>query len=64
MTKLTSRWLMPAMLMAMMCGMPLLAGGGHGLDGTQLALWMAIPFAGILLSIAIFPLVAPHFLAP
>ncbi|MBU2499703.1 sodium:proton antiporter, partial [bacterium] len=24
-------------------------------------LWTAIPFAGILLSIALFPLVAPHF---
>jgi len=29
--------------------------------GTELPLWSAIPFVGILLSIAIFPLVAPHF---
>ncbi len=29
--------------------------------GSELPLWSAIPFAGILLSIAIFPLVAPHF---
>ena len=29
--------------------------------GTLLPLWSVIPFAGILLSIAIFPLVAPHF---
>jgi Na+/H+ antiporter NhaD/arsenite permease-like protein len=29
--------------------------------GTNLPLWSAIPFVGILLSIAIFPLVAPHF---
>jgi len=29
--------------------------------GTVLPLWTIIPFAGILLSIAIFPLVAPHF---
>jgi len=29
--------------------------------GTRLPLWSAIPFVGILLSIAIFPLVAPHF---
>ncbi len=29
--------------------------------GTKLPLWSTIPFAGILLSIAIFPLVAPEF---
>ena len=29
--------------------------------GTTLALWWALPFAGILLSIALFPLVAPRF---
>ena len=29
--------------------------------GEQLALWWIIPFAGILLSIALFPLIAPHF---
>ncbi len=29
--------------------------------GTELPLWSAIPFLGILLSIAVFPLVAPHF---
>ncbi|MBN2466855.1 MAG: sodium:proton antiporter [Deltaproteobacteria bacterium] len=34
----------------------------HGSDiGERLALWWTIPFLGILLSIAIFPLVAPHF---
>ncbi|MCP4573053.1 MAG: sodium:proton antiporter [bacterium] len=37
-------------------------GGGHGASPTGLLpLWTAIPFAGILLSIALFPLVAPHF---
>ncbi len=39
--------------------------GGHGhaphLDGKNLSLLWIIPFVGILLSIAIFPLVAPHF---
>ncbi len=37
--------------------------GGHGgLDlGAVLPLWSIIPFVGILLSIAVFPLVAPHF---
>jgi Na+/H+ antiporter NhaD/arsenite permease-like protein len=29
--------------------------------GETLPLWSALPFAGILLSIALFPLVAPHF---
>ncbi len=37
------------------------AHGGHPNLGTQLPLWTAIPFAGILLSIALFPLLAPHF---
>jgi len=38
--------------------------GGHGaphLDGKTLKLFWAIPFLGILLSIALFPLLAPHF---
>ena len=34
---------------------------GHEALGEILPLWSTIPFAGILLSIAIFPLVAPHF---
>ncbi|MFH1069414.1 MAG: sodium:proton antiporter [Candidatus Glassbacteria bacterium] len=33
---------------------------GHDL-GSSLPLWSIIPFAGILLSIAVFPLIAPHF---
>ena len=38
------------------------AGGHHGPSPTGLLpLWSAIPFAGILLSIALGPLVAPHF---
>ncbi len=40
-------------------------GGGHGhaphLDGKNISLLWLIPFLGILLSIAIFPLVAEHF---
>ncbi|HSC80795.1 MAG TPA: sodium:proton antiporter [Chitinolyticbacter sp.] len=32
-----------------------------GLDGNALSLLWALPFAGILLSIALFPLLAPHF---
>ncbi|MBO6525021.1 MAG: sodium:proton antiporter [Balneolaceae bacterium] len=34
------------------------SGGSHGIDGSDLSLLWALPFAGILLSIAIFPLVA------
>ncbi len=38
------------------------AEGRHGPAlGTRLPLWSALPFVGILLSIALFPLVAPHF---
>jgi Na+/H+ antiporter NhaD/arsenite permease-like protein len=36
-------------------------GQHHSSLGTQLPLWSVIPFIGILLSIAIFPLAAPHF---
>ena len=32
-----------------------------GLNGAELGLAWAVPFAGILLSIALFPLFAPHF---
>jgi len=36
-------------------------GQGHGNIGASLPLWSILPFVGILLSIAVFPLVAPHF---
>ncbi|MDP8222807.1 MAG: sodium:proton antiporter [Candidatus Lernaella stagnicola] len=36
-------------------------GGHHGVPGDELSLLWVIPFAGILLSIALFPLFAPHF---
>ncbi len=36
-------------------------GGGHASPVGLLPLWTAIPFVGILLSIALGPLVAPHF---
>jgi len=55
------QWILPTLtvLVAALFGAPLLAAGG--IDGRDVKTWMAIPFAGILLSIAIFPLVAPHF---
>ena len=42
-------------------GANLWAGDGHGVDGSKLALQWGIPFAGILLSIALLPLFVPHF---
>jgi Na+/H+ antiporter NhaD/arsenite permease-like protein len=36
-----------------------LAASAASLDGASLSLWWGVPFAGILLSIAVFPLVAP-----
>ena len=33
----------------------------HGVDGASLSLWSGIPFAGMLVSIALFPIFAPHF---
>ena len=41
--------------------LPSLAFASEGLNGSDLGLYWAIPFAGILLSIALFPLLAPHF---
>lgn len=35
--------------------------GHHGVPGNILPLWTALPFVGILLSIALFPLLAPRF---
>lgn len=37
------------------------AESAHSIDGGALSIWWIIPFAGILLSIAIFPLVAEDF---
>ncbi|MCX7680098.1 MAG: sodium:proton antiporter [Spirochaetes bacterium] len=36
-------------------------GGEQSFDGSRLPLWSVLPFVGILLSIALFPLFAPHF---
>lgn len=54
----TSLALVPAILAL---SSPALAStGGHGLDGAALGAIWAVPFVGILLSIALFPLLAPH----
>lgn len=38
-----------------------MSANGSGLDGTALTLWWAFPFAGILLSLALMPIIAGHF---
>ncbi|GGE30153.1 sodium:proton antiporter [Agaricicola taiwanensis] len=50
-----------AFLTALLISAPAMAApAGHGVDGSQLSLAWILPFVGILLSIAIFPLAAPH----
>jgi Na+/H+ antiporter NhaD/arsenite permease-like protein len=52
------KWMPLLMLFAVICGTPLLA---NGIDGKDVHTWMIIPFAGVLISIAVLPLVAKHF---
>lgn len=40
---------------------PVPALAAEAVDARTLSLWWVLPFVGVLLSIAIFPLVAPHF---
>ena len=47
-------------LLAMMVPSVAFAAGGESL-GSKLPIWSVIPFAGILLSIALFPLFRPHW---
>lgn len=44
-----------------MAGMVPIMSYAAELDGSQLSVWWAIPFAGLLLSIAFLPLFAPYF---
>ncbi len=52
-------------LAALAAAPALAAEGGHGAEGPHLGsilpLWSIVPFVGILLSIALFPLLAPHW---
>ncbi len=50
-----------AVLMLIACGAPAQAAEGVGLDGAILPLRWGIPFVGMLLSIAVIPLLAGHF---
>lgn len=49
------------LLMSLAFAVPAMAAEGMGIDGSTLNLWWVLPFVGILLSIAIFPLAAPDF---
>ena len=55
-------WLGLLLVLALFCT-PAAAseGGHHGLDGSKLGLWMILPFAGLLLAIALCPLFTPKF---
>ncbi len=59
-----ARWIVAGSVLAA-AALPAAASGGTegGAEalGARLPIWSALPFAGILLSIAVFPLVAPHF---
>ena len=54
------RIVLAGLFTAAFCSTAFAAEGVH-LDGSQLSLLWPLPFAGILLSIALFPLLAPHF---
>lgn len=50
------------LLLFILPGISMASGGeGHPDLGSSLPVWSVIPFVGILLSIALFPLFAPHF---
>lgn len=54
------RFLSPRALALLSLLLPGLAAAAE-LDGAQLSVWWGVPFAGVLLSIAIMPLLAPMF---
>ena len=53
----------PALALAAACGAEpaYAAEGARALDGTTLGFWWALPFAGLLLSVAAVPQLSPHF---
>jgi Na+/H+ antiporter NhaD/arsenite permease-like protein len=66
---MSERWLQRGSLLLALLAVPLLAAGpawaaegaGHGGGGFVPPVWTILPFVGILLSIALFPLFAHHF---
>jgi len=61
----STHWVGWVVLLFLLGGVPELlgaeVGGAHGVDGSELSVLWIIPFAGMLLSIALGPLVATHF---
>lgn len=51
----------PLILLLPLSLLPLDVLAASGIDGAGLSLWWGLPFAGILLSIALMPLLAPRF---
>ncbi|MDO5102061.1 MAG: sodium:proton antiporter [Lautropia sp.] len=51
----------PRISLPLLLLLPLDALAAGAVDGANLSIWWGLPFAGILLSIALIPLVAPHF---
>jgi len=53
----------PALALAAACGAgpACAAEGAPALDGSTLGIWWALPFAGLLLSVAAVPQLSPHF---
>lgn len=49
------------LLLLVLAGLPADAWAAGAIDGGSLSVWWGVPFAGTLLSIAILPLLAPHF---
>ena len=58
--KKSCRLIVSVILLLLMCS-PVALASGHADLGSMLPLWSIIPFVGMLLSIAIFPLVKPHW---
>lgn len=54
-------WLVAAVPILVLAGPAEAAGAAHGLDGAALAVGWALPFVGLLLSIALLPLLAAGF---
>ena len=55
------RRLTAALAVLLLAAVPLPAIAAEAVDPRTLSLWWVLPFVGVLLSIAIFPLVSPHW---
>ncbi|EKS30705.1 Citrate transporter [Afipia felis] len=59
-TRLYKRGLLSAVMIGFLAAIPAPAFAAEGLNGAHLPLWQALPFVGILLSIATGPVLYPH----